>query len=87
MSSPPIVVTTATTLADAQRVMEQRHVRQLPVMQCPAFAYRSARDVGTSHDEPALLMKFDDQKWQPGIEALAGSIRLKARLLISYYRI
>jgi hypothetical protein len=42
-------------LADAQRVMEQRHVRRLPVMQCPAFAYRSARDVGTSHDEPALL--------------------------------
>jgi probable F420-dependent oxidoreductase len=34
-----------------------------------------------------ILMKFDDQKWQPGIEALAGSIRLKARLLICYYRI
>jgi hypothetical protein len=33
------------------------------------------------------LMKFDDQKPQPGIEALAGSIRLKARLLVSYYRI
>jgi hypothetical protein len=26
-------------------------------------------------------MNFDDQKRQPGIEALAGSIRLKARLL------
>ncbi len=37
--------------------------------------------------EGQLLMKFDDQKWQPGIEALAGSIRLKARLLICYYRI
>ena len=33
MSSPPIVVTTATTLADAQHVMERRHVRRLPVMQ------------------------------------------------------
>jgi CBS domain-containing protein len=33
MSSPPIVVSTATTLADAQRVMEQCHVRRLPVMQ------------------------------------------------------
>jgi CBS domain-containing protein len=32
MSSPPIVVTTATTLADVQRVMERRHVRRLPVM-------------------------------------------------------
>jgi hypothetical protein len=32
-------------------------------------------------------MKFDDQKRQPGIEALAGSIRLKARLLVCYYRI
>jgi CBS domain-containing protein len=33
MSSPPIVVTTATILADAQRVMERCHVRRLPVMQ------------------------------------------------------
>jgi len=33
MSSPPIVVTTATTLADAQHVMERRHMRRLPVMQ------------------------------------------------------
>ena len=33
MSSPPIVVTTATTLADAQHMMEQRHVRRLLVVQ------------------------------------------------------
>jgi CBS domain-containing protein len=33
MSSPPIVIPTTTTLAAAQHVMEQRHVRRLPVMQ------------------------------------------------------
>ena len=33
MSSPPIAVPATTTLADAQRLMEQRHVRRLPVMQ------------------------------------------------------
>jgi CBS domain-containing protein len=27
----------------------------IPGQQCPAFAYLAARDVGTSHDEPALL--------------------------------
>jgi CBS domain-containing protein len=33
MSSPPIVIPATTTLAAAQHVMEQRHVRRLPVVQ------------------------------------------------------
>ena len=33
MSTPPIVVPSATTLAAAQRMMEERHVRRLPVVQ------------------------------------------------------
>jgi CBS domain-containing protein len=33
MSTPPIVVTLSTSLAAAQRIMEQRHVRRLPVVQ------------------------------------------------------
>jgi CBS domain-containing protein len=33
MSTPPILVRPTTTLADAQRIMEHRHVRRLPVVQ------------------------------------------------------
>jgi CBS domain-containing protein len=33
MSTPPILVRPATTLADAQRIMEQRNVRRLPVVE------------------------------------------------------
>jgi CBS domain-containing protein len=33
MSTPPIVVRPSTSLADAQRLMEQRHVRRLPVIE------------------------------------------------------
>ena len=32
MSTPPIVVPPTTTLADAQHLMEERHVRRLPVV-------------------------------------------------------
>jgi CBS domain-containing protein len=33
MSTPPIVVAPTLTLAEAQRLMEQRHVRRLPVVE------------------------------------------------------
>jgi CBS domain-containing protein len=33
MSTPPILARPTTTLADAQRMMEHRHVRRLPVVQ------------------------------------------------------
>src|SRR5690349_3962055 len=33
MSSPPIVIPPTTTLAAAQHLMEQRHLRRLPVVQ------------------------------------------------------
>ena len=33
MSAPPIVVPPTTTIAEAQRLMEQHHVRRLPVIQ------------------------------------------------------
>jgi len=33
MSKPPIVATPRMTLAEAQRLMEERHVRRLPVVQ------------------------------------------------------
>ena len=32
MSTPPVTVAPTTTLADAQRIMERRHVRRLPVV-------------------------------------------------------
>src|SRR5262245_26833806 len=33
MSTPPVVVSPGTTLADAQHLMEQRNVRRLPVVE------------------------------------------------------
>ena len=48
--------------------------------------YRLLAPLHTNRSTPAALMKFDDQKRQPGIEALAGAIRLNARLLACEYR-
>jgi hypothetical protein len=39
-------------------------------------------DLHAVDEKDINLMKFDDQNRQSGIEALAGSIRLKARLLL-----
>ncbi len=98
MSSPPIVIVTTTTLADAQRMMEQLHVRRLPVVQAGRLvgivtwgdlraAWPSAATTLSVHEWRDLLEQAtvaECMSRDPVTVAPDASVREAARIMLAH---